>query len=212
MVDRWWAYLLLCLIFAVNCHAEESFRTFTTADGKSFPFRVLSYEGQEFYFEDQSKNQYKVSYTKFSSADQKYLIDLAQNGKIPEGDPRKLVATANSSVMESTPKSDSDDTSEASAEPIDGPRLKAPPKKKPKLRPGSFFAYKPVNLGQDPSLAEEKKGGGMPKPGEPIDFTNHVLPILENRCFSCHQEPYDKNGRTIQPKAGLALNTYELVM
>ena len=52
----------------------------------------------------------------------------------------------------------------------------------------------------------------MPKPGEPIDFTNHVLPILEDRCFSCHQEPYDKNGRTIQPKAGLALNTYELVM
>ena len=57
-----------------------------------------------------------------------------------------------------------------------------------------------------------KSGGGAPKPGEPIDFTNHVLPILEDRCFSCHQEPYDKNGRTIQPKAGLALNTYELVM
>ena len=35
---------------------------------------------------------------------------------------------------------------------------------------------------------------------------------MEDRCFSCHQEPYDKNGRTIQPKAGLALNTYELVM
>ncbi|MDG1174146.1 MAG: hypothetical protein P8M67_07610, partial [Opitutales bacterium] len=94
----------------------------------------------------------------------------------------------------------------------DGPRLMAPPKKKPKLRNGSFFAYQPVKLGQDPNLAVNKKNGGIPKADEAVDFTSHVLPILEDRCLSCHKEPYEKNGRTIQPKAGLALNTYELVM
>jgi len=203
---------MLCLFSVVSSNGEESFRAFTTADGKSFPFRVLSYEGQEFYFEDKNGKQYKVSYKQFSPADQKYLIDAAQNEKIPEGDPRKLVSTETDSAMESTEDSNSEEESKDEDAKEDGPRLKAPPKKKPKLRPGSFFAYKPVKLGQDPALAEEKKGGSIPKLGEPIDFTNHVLPILEDRCFSCHQEPYDKNGRTIQPKAGLALNTYELVM
>jgi hypothetical protein len=212
MVDRWWAHILLCLIFAVNCHAEESFRTFTTANGKSFPFRVLSYEGQDFYFEDKSQKQYKVNYKQFSPTDQKYLIDVAENGKIPEGDPRKLVTPQTDPETDVSVDTATADNTEEMVEVQDGPRLKAPPKKKPQLRVGSFFSYKPVNLGQDPSLAEEKKGGGMPKPGEPIDFTNHVLPILEDRCFSCHQEAYVKNGKTIQPKAGLALNTYELVM
>ena len=212
MVDKGWAYFLLCLLSVVYSNGEENFRTFTTADGKSFPFRVLSYEDQDFYFEDQNGKQYKVNYKQFSVTDQKYLIDTAQNGKIPEGDPKKLASEVKGSSMEPTENTNSSEVSNDVEEPQDGPRLKAPPKKKPKLRPGSFFAYNPVKLGQDPNLAEEKKGGSMPKPGEPIDFTNHVLPILEDRCFSCHQEPYDKNGRTIQPKAGLALNTYELVM
>ena len=203
---------MLCLFSVVYCRGEESFRTFTTADGKSFPFRVLSFEGQEFYFEDRNGKQYKVNYKQFSPTDQKYLIDTAQNGKIPEGDPRKLNSAKTDSVMDSTEETSSEEKPEGVPTAEDDRRLKAPPKKTPKLRPGSFFAYKPVKLGQDPTLAEEKKGGSMPKSGEPIDFTSHVLPILEDRCFSCHQEPYDKNGRTIQPKAGLALNTYELVM
>ena len=91
---------------------------------------------------------------------------------------------------EPSSSAESTDTEESIEQPIDGPRLKAPPKKQPKLRAGSFFAYKPVNLGQDPNLAVEKKSECAPKPGEPIDFTNHVLPILEDRCFSCHQEPF----------------------
>ena len=62
---------LLCLLPLFFLAAEEAFRTFTTTGGKSFPFRVLSYEGQEFYFEDQTKKQYKVSYKQFSPADQK---------------------------------------------------------------------------------------------------------------------------------------------
>ena len=202
----------LCLLPFFFLAAEEAFRTFTTTSGKSFPFRVLSYEGQEFYFEDQTKKQYKVSYKQFSPADQKYLIDAAQSGKIPEGDPRKLAAPQDSVAPEMAGSASENKDEEEELVVEDGPRLMAQPKKEPKLRKGSFFAYKPVNLGQDPNLALAEKGGGMPKPGEPIDFTNHVLPILEDRCFSCHQEPYDKNGRTIQPKAGLALNTYELVM
>ena len=32
------------------------------------------------------------------------------------------------------------------------------------------------------------------------------------RCQSCHNAPYDKNGRTIHPKAGLRLDSYEWVM
>ena len=206
-----WAFL--CLLSLSLLSAEESFRTFTTSAGQSFPFRVLSYEGQDFYFEDQSKKQYKVNYKQFSAEDQKYLIDAAQNGKIPKGDPRALPSKSNEESEEEMAASTEVDPIEEDASPTeDGPRLKAPPKKKPILRNGSFFAYIPVKLGQDPNLASEKKGGGLPKEGEPVDFTNHVLPILEDRCFSCHQEPYDKNGRTIQPKAGLALNTYELVM
>lgn len=197
-------FFLSCLS-CISTFAEVNFRTFTSTAGKTYEFRVLSYQSQDFYFEDQNKKQYKVNYKQFASADQKYLIELATNGKIPKGDPREITTTHPQASNQSTP-------SKETATTVDNTRPKAPPSKKPKLRFGSFFAYKPVKLGQDPNLAIEKKSGGLPKPGEPIDFTNHVLPILEDRCFSCHQEPYDKNGRTIQPKAGLALNTYELVM
>ncbi|MAE53815.1 MAG: hypothetical protein CMI20_06895 [Opitutae bacterium] len=202
-------FLLLLVGFVLN--AEETFRTFTAVGGQSFTARVLSYEGQTFYLEGKDKKLYPVPYNQLSTNDQIYLRQISQEGKIPIGDPRKL-ASQNQTVEKTTVESTSTDADESVEAPIDGPRLKAPPKKGPKLRPGSFFSYKPVNLGQDPNLAVEKKSGGAPKPGEPIDFANHVLPILEDRCFSCHQEPYKKNGRTIQPKAGLALNTYELVM
>ena len=45
-----------------------------------------------------------------------------------------------------------------------------------------------------------------------ISFHDHIFPLLEERCLDCHGEPYVKNGRTIHPRAGLALNTYELVL
>ena len=44
--------------------------------------------------------------------------------------------------------------------------------------------------------------GGIPAPDEPVSFTNHILPLLEKRCVSCHGETYVKNGRTIKPTAG----------
>ena len=204
-------FLFVCLFKVSALLAEEPFRTYTAVGGQSFTARVLSYEGQTFYLEGKDKKLYPVPYNQLSTDDQSYLRQISQEGKIPIGDPRKLAAQQKVD-SESSPAAEPTTADEPIEQPNDGPRLKAPPKKQPKLRAGSFFAYKPVNLGQDPNLAVEKKVGGAPKPGEPIDFTNHVLPILEDRCFSCHQEPYDKNGRTIQPKAGLALNTYELVM
>ena len=204
-------FLFVCLFKVSALLAQEPFRTYTAVGGQSFTARALSYEGQTFYLEDKDKKLYPVPYNQLSTDDQSYLRQISQEGKIPIGDPRKLASQQNVD-NESSPATEPTDVDESIERPVDGPRLKAPAKKKPKLRAGSFFAYKPVNLGQDPNLAVEKKVGGAPKPGEPIDFTNHVLPILEDRCFSCHQEPYDKNGRTIQPKAGLALNTYELVM
>jgi hypothetical protein len=45
-----------------------------------------------------------------------------------------------------------------------------------------------------------------------ISFHDHVFPLLEERCLDCHGEPYVKNGRTIHPKAGLRLDTYEWVI
>ena len=210
MVWRWILCVLACTTFSFS-YAEEAFRTFTAVNGQSFTARALSYEGQTFYLEGKDKKLYPVPYKQLSKADQSYLRELSQVGKLPIGDPRNLVSKQ--PVASTKEKTEVSTTMEDSiAEPIDGPRLKAPPKKKIKLRKGSFFSYRPVKLGQDPDLAVEAKKGGMPEEGQPIDFNNHVLPILEDRCFSCHQEPYDKNGRTIQPKAGLALNTYELVM
>jgi len=206
-------FLFLPLLLALTLNAEETFRTFTAVGGQSFTARVLSYEGQTFYLEGKDKKLYPVPYNQLSTADQSYLRLLSQEGKLPIGDPRKLASQESTKEQLSDGSSQNGDMVEPEVTLQDGPRLKAPPKKKPVLRKGSFFSYKPVKLGQDPNLAvEAKDGGGVPKAGEPIDFTNHVLPILEDRCFSCHQEPYDKNGRTIQPKAGLALNTYELVM
>jgi hypothetical protein len=207
-------FLFACLVNYSVLFAEEPYRTFTAVSGQSFTARALSYEGQTFYLEGKDKKLYPVPYNQLSASDKSYLRQISQDGKIPVGDPRLISAAEKKpDETEDMEPSISDNAIESSdSAPVDGPRLKAQPKKEPKLRTGSFFAYKPVNLGQDPNLAVELKSGGAPKAGEPIDFTNHVLPILEGRCFSCHQEPYDKNGRTIQPKAGLALNTYELVM
>ena len=53
--------------------------------------------------------------------------------------------------------------------------------------------------------------GGIPAP-EPRRFANHILPLFEKRCVSCHGEPYVKNGRTIKPTAGLQLDTYKMVI
>ena len=89
---------------------------------------------------------------------------------------------------------------------------KPKPAKKATYRPGSFFAHVPVPLGVSPEEALAKIAGAKPKPGEPIDFDRHVLPILEERCNSCHHAPFDRSGRLVNPKAGLRLDNYAQVM
>ena len=89
---------------------------------------------------------------------------------------------------------------------------KAPPKKKQTFRPGSFFAHVVVPLGVSPDEAMAKIQGSKPKPGEPIDFDRHVLPILEERCNSCHHAPFDRSGRLVNPKASLRFDTFAQVM
>jgi hypothetical protein len=54
--------------------------------------------------------------------------------------------------------------------------------------------------------------GSKPKPGEPIDFDRHVLPILEERCNSCHHAPFDRSGRLVNPKASLRFDSFAEVM
>jgi len=89
---------------------------------------------------------------------------------------------------------------------------KAPPKKKQTFRPGSFFAHVVVPLGVSPEEALAKIQGSKPKPGEPIDFDRHVLPILEERCNSCHHAPFDRSGRLVNPKASLRFDSFAEVM
>ena len=89
---------------------------------------------------------------------------------------------------------------------------KAAPKKKPTFRPGSFFAHVVVPLGVSPDEALAKIQGSKPKPGEPIDFDRHVLPILEQRCNSCHHAPFDRSGRLVNPQSQSRFDTYAQVM
>jgi hypothetical protein len=58
-------------------------------------------------------------------------------------------------------------------------------------------------------------GGGEVASGDMsngVSFNDHVFPLIEERCLDCHGEPYVKSGRTIHPKAGLRLDTYEWII
>lgn len=204
--------LILSLLFSflLSLWAEEPFRVFTTSTGQAFSGKLISYEGQTFYLKGKDNKLYPVQFKQLSANDQKYLIKVAQSGTVPKGDPRLLKKDTPENEPSPTPSGDS--TPDKNAPVKEEIVVKPLTKPKPKLRAGSFFAYKPVNLGQDPSLAVENTVSAIPGPDEPVDFTNHVLPILDERCFSCHNAPYEKNGRTIHPKAGLRLDTHEWVM
>lgn len=39
-----------------------------------------------------------------------------------------------------------------------------------------------------------------------VDFEKQIWPILERSCVECHQAPYEENGRTRKPKAGLRMD------
>ena len=105
-----------------------------------------------------------------------------------------------------------DKTSDEKKSPEDDEIHRPAPKKKQAFRPGSFFAHVVVPLGVSPDEALAKIQGSKPKPGEPIDFDRHVLPILEERCNSCHHAPFDRSGRLVNPKASLRFDTFAQVM
>lgn len=39
-----------------------------------------------------------------------------------------------------------------------------------------------------------------------VGFEKEILPILEKKCVECHKAPYEKDGKTVKPKAGLRLD------
>ena len=115
-------------------------------------------------------------------------------------------------VSSEVAKSSSSEDKKAEEKESDDQIHKAPPKKTQTFRPGSFFAHVVVPLGVSPDEALAKIQGSKPKPGEPIDFDRHVLPILEERCNSCHHAPFDRSGRLVNPKASLRFDSFAQVM
>ena len=143
--------LILSLLFSflLSSWAEEPFRIFTTSTGQAFSGKLISYEGQTFYLKGKDNKLYPVQFKQLSANDQKYLIKVAQSGTVPKGDPRLLKKDTPKNEPSPTPSGDS--TPDKNAPVKEEIVVKPLTKPKPKLRTGSFFAYKPVNLGQDPS-------------------------------------------------------------
>ncbi len=42
--------------------------------------------------------------------------------------------------------------------------------------------------------------------GAAVNFEKEILPVLEKKCFQCHQAPFEKEGKIVKPKAGLRLD------
>jgi len=39
-----------------------------------------------------------------------------------------------------------------------------------------------------------------------VSFEKEILPFLEKKCVQCHKAPFEENGKTVKPKAGLRLD------
>ena len=39
-----------------------------------------------------------------------------------------------------------------------------------------------------------------------VSFEKEILPFLEKKCMECHKAPFEENGKTVKPKAGLRLD------
>lgn len=39
-----------------------------------------------------------------------------------------------------------------------------------------------------------------------VSFEKEILPVLEKKCLNCHKAPFEKDGKTVKPKAGLRLD------
>lgn len=206
----------LFLLSTVYSLSVEPFRVFKTPQGHSLEGRAIGYEGKVFHIQIRDGSLRGVSLDQLVKEDKIYLIQAVQQGKIK---PRKADSgkTSEQTKPETPVKEEVDDS--RSSPPT------APPK--PKLRPGSFFSYNPVAIGENPALANVSSTEGansstddasstasssMPGPNEPIDFEKHLMPMIEESCMDCHGAPYVKNGRTIPPKAGLRLDSHEAII
>ena len=207
---------LFLLVFSLSvARAEEQFRIFSTPQGKTFEGKAVGYEGQTFILSNKSGALFKVPFNALSNEDKNYLIEAVQQKRIPQGSPPLNAKPSKPSVVEESPliKSENEVSKNINSEPkTDNVIHKAPPKKKLVFRKGSFFAHVPVPLGVSPEEALAKVQGSIPQPGEPINFDRHVLPILNDRCDSCHHAPFDRSGRLVNPKASLRFDSYEQVM
>ena len=63
-----------------------------------------------------------------------------------------------------------------------------------------------------PSAASSSPQASQGSTAQGVDFHKDIVPILEARCNDCHKAPYEKDGRTIKPKAGLRFDEYSLLM
>ncbi len=190
---------VILLIAASAAQAVEPFRTFNTVEGHSMTARFIGYKGNQIYIEGQDGQRFALPYESLQLDDQRYCSDAVSKKRVVEGVPPAAPAPAQPKEPVPTPPSNPE------------PNPTPPPEpESSRLRSGSFFSHKTAPLGVDPKSMTA--GGGMPAPGEPIDFQSHVLPIIQDRCIDCHGAPFQKNGKTINPKAGLRLDTYEMVL
>ena len=159
------------LLAATIVFSAEPFRTFHTTQGHSMVGRLIGYQGQTIFIEDQAGKRYQLDFRLLSQADGQYCIDAVKQRRIPAGVPPSQTAPPTPSPNQpAVPPS----TSPPPASVPLVPQSKAPPQ-----RPGSFFSHKAAPLGEDPK-AFAAESGGMPAPGEPIDFTSHVMPLLRS--------------------------------
>ena len=67
--------------------AVEPFRTFHTTQGHSMVGRLIGYQGQTIFIEDQAGKRYQLEFKLLSETDGKYCIDAAKEQRIPNGVP-----------------------------------------------------------------------------------------------------------------------------
>lgn len=192
---------LACLLFAsLRAGGEEPIRVFRTKQGHALEARFIGYQGQNVYLQDKAGRRYALPYQQLSPNCAQYVGEAVTKKRVPEGQPPPATPTPNP-------------TPPTTGKPETPPVTHEPPKPPPKpVRPGSFFSHKFAPLGVDPAEIAAASLPSMPEPGQPVDFASHVLPIFQERCVECHRAPFDKNGRTIKPKAGLQLDSYEMAL
>jgi outer membrane protein assembly factor BamB/formylglycine-generating enzyme required for sulfatase activity len=67
--------------------SAEPFRTFHTTQGHSMVGRLIGYQGQTTFIEDQAGRRYQLDFRQLSQADGQYCIDAVKQRRIPTGVP-----------------------------------------------------------------------------------------------------------------------------